>query len=256
MYFLNKKKSKWSYFFVIINIILSLFNIYKFIKNIFIYFPENSKLKNFEKGKNFFIFGNSPDLEIPKNIDGKNILIACNFFYKKKIKPNIKYYFIIDEKINDGTWSISMIDEIYEAFPRVSLILNYKFKKNKNILKIINNRSVIWIQPDYVVSQFFPCQTNLTKPISGFNVVKVATFFSYYLGASKITFYGTDNTGLFLNILGRQAHFYDEKEDKKNGGLPENLLMSGHGIQAWSFIKRDLKNVILKNKSKTITTPF
>ena len=149
-----------------------------------------------------------------------------------------------------------MIDEIYDAYPGVSLILNFKFKRNKKITKKINQRSVFWIWPDYVVSQFFTCQTNLTKPISGFNVIKVATFFSYYLGAKKITYYGTDNTGLFLNILNQNAHFYKRKEDKKNGNLPENLLIAAQGIQAWSFIKKDLKNVILKNKSKIITTPF
>ena len=78
------------------------------------------------------------------------------------LKP--QYHFIIDEKLNNGIWPITFIDEIFSLNPNVKLFLNLKWSKNKKFYSY-KKKSNMLIESFGLIQDFFLQNLIVTKKL-------------------------------------------------------------------------------------------
>ncbi|MFC1539559.1 6-hydroxymethylpterin diphosphokinase MptE-like protein [Candidatus Latescibacterota bacterium] len=211
----------------------------------------NYRVRNIHAGERCFIVGNGPSIQKEDLTMLKDeYTFFVNYFYRhdkiKDIDP--KYYVIIDPKIQTGEWPLSMLSEITNDCPHTTLILNAKWSNDPRFESYLTNNEVIWIYADQVVHKGFSFPIDLTRNISGDNVVKASLFSAIYMGFKDIYILGVDCDGIFQELAGLSSHFYDGvKEYDTFEKMERSLWQTALGFRGWQAIAdrfRDSYNIV------------
>lgn len=218
----------------------------------------NIIFKDILKNQKVIIIANGPSTHTYnlRELKGETLFFMNRGFLHKDyayLKP--QYHFIIDEKLNNGIWPITFIDEIFNLNPNVKLFLNLKWSKNKKFYsykkKYVDR--IFWIDTRLFFTKFNSNQKiNLTKLTYG-NAVSGAAFSSaVYMGANDISFIGQDLNGLCYDILNKDSHFYGynkENDLKSIVDITDDLFSMSSSIRSWSHMIRFAKNNNLEIKN-------
>lgn len=208
----------------------------------------HSKWVGSSTGKKVLLCGNGPSLNELEFLDYKSVKsCAVNFFYKHEKADDLapQFYFIVDNKLAEGTWPISMLDEILEKFPGVEIFLNVAWLELPKFQPYRSHQQVNWILPSLIPHQGMSRTRRLDRSIYNLNVVVSALSVFTAMGFRKIAIAGVDGDGLFREILDQQSHFYDGDKDASMGSftsMVESLYMSTHTLRAWEGWVRNLKS--------------
>ena len=202
----------------------------------------NEKMAGTADGEKCLICGNGPSLnELEFGDFGNTPSIAANFFYKHPdaaaLKP--KYYVIMDGKVIEGIWPVTMIDEIFSAFPDTSLFLDIRWLDHPILAPYVKDQRIFWILPSLFPTAFFKPRHRLDRPICGLNVVASAISVATVIGYKKLGIAGVDGDGLFREILDMQSHFYDGAKDhsmRNFESMVKSLMLSTENLWAWHGI--------------------
>jgi hypothetical protein len=198
---------------------------------------DNAVLKDRHKGERCFIVGNGPsinsqDLTLLKD----ETTFFCNFFFKhpriREIRPS--YYAVADGKLATGEWDISILEEIRESCPDVTLFLSATFQDNPRFAPYLNTESVFWLYVDQLTHMGFRAPIDLTRGLHGFNIIKVCVSVALYMGFKDIYLLGVDNDGTFRDMLGESSHFYDAPPEGKD--YERDLWVVASGFRGWTAI--------------------
>ncbi|MBU1348151.1 MAG: DUF115 domain-containing protein [Alphaproteobacteria bacterium] len=224
-----------------------LYNIQKSIKyslsnNPARYTNKNISLKGKHSGKRCFVIGNGPSIGAqPLERLGHEHTFVCNYFYKHPkiaaINPN--YYFIVDDKIRTGEWPISMLDDIEDRCPDAKIFLSSGPGHHPKVMEIEARRGLNWITGGKLIYPGFRYPIDLTRPIGGDNVVKIALQAAIYMGFTEIYILGVDGDGLFRDLLGQSSHFY--QAEAENAAMDPrrmelDLWFCTEGFRSWRAI--------------------
>jgi len=218
----------------------------------------NKKLRNTVSEKEIItIVANGPSLKNFKLSSIKsNVFCFVNRGYLHPEYSNIysKIHVIIDEKLNEGIWPISMIDEVFNRSKDVTLFLNLKWKKEEKFKKYIQKFGdrIYWIDTRLFFTRFGFKKMDISKLTYGNAVVGAASCISVFLGYKNINFIGQDLNGLCYEILKEDSHFYGtnhENSKKTISHIIFDLLSMSISINNWVNFSRFCKKnrITLKN---------
>ncbi|MDB6134136.1 MAG: hypothetical protein JWM59_2379 [Verrucomicrobiales bacterium] len=188
------------------------------------------------------ICGNGPSLgELSFEDFSSTPAFAANYFYKhpQGDKLNPKHYVIIDGKITEGIWPVTMIDEIFATFPETSLFLDVRWLELPVFAPYVKNERIFWIYPALFPHAFLKPRRRLDQPLYALNVVSAIISLSTAMGYTGLGIAGVDGDGLFREILDMQSHFYagDKDHSMRNfESMVKSLMLSTENLWAWQGI--------------------
>lgn len=230
--------------------LLGLVNLARAIKKIKLSSSQRSalratrrKFKSFSRrGEKILICGNGPSInELDFTLFESCDSVVANFFYKhpKAKELNPKFYVIIDGKIVDGIWPVTMIDEIFERFPDTELFLDVRWLNSALLKPYVGRKGINWILPSLLPTAYSKPRRDLAAPLCGLNVVASAIGIATSVGYTKIGIAGVDGDGLFREILDRPSHFYEGAKDISMSSfesMVKSLVLSTENLWAWQGI--------------------
>ena len=220
------------------------------------FLKKNKKFYNIHKNDSGFLVANGPSLKTQNLKFLKDItcfFVNRSFLHEDYdfIKPS--YHFIVDNKLNDGTWNINFIDQIFEKNPNVKLFLNIDWfhEKKFEYYKNINKYNLYWINPKLTMTPFHKFKKiDLTSLTFGAGVTGAAMTTMFYMGFKNIYFIGKDGNGLCYELTNRDSHFYGNNPENKKKEIKDiykDLYMMSLSLKNWvnfeNFSKRIGTNI-------------
>lgn len=180
-----------------------------------------------------------------------------NYFYKHKDAARLspKYYVIIDGKVAEGIWPISMIDEIFAVFPNTQLFLDVRWRDLPLFAPYREDERIYWILPIVFPHAYLGPRKDLHGPVCGLNVVATMISLATAMGYTKLGIAGVDGDGLFREIVDMQSHFYEGDKDhsmRDFESMVKSLMLSTQNLWAWHGLVKvhAAHGVTLKNVCK------
>jgi len=233
--------------------LLSLVNVYRSVKAMGISSAQKAALRRTherfygaDKGP-CLICGNGPSLnELDFASFAGTPSFVANYFYKhqdaEKICP--EYYVIIDGKIMEGIWPVTMIDEIFAKFPATTLFLDVRWMESDIMKPYRDDQRIYWILPIIFPNAVLkPCRS-LAGGVCGLNVVASAISVATAMGYTTLGIAGVDGDGLFREIVDIQSHFYSGDKDhsmRNFESMVKSLMLSTENLWAWLGIVKTHK---------------
>lgn len=140
-------------------------------------------------------------------------IYTMNFAYKheyfKMLKP--KLHFIIDKKLLNGTWSLTMVDRVLEISPTTIVVLDIRWYSSPKFKKYHNSPNVAWILPILYPSPRSNLSSLFGLHALSLNVFLAALSIVHKLKYSQVLFVGVDGDGLFKEICNQDSHSYTSR---------------------------------------------
>lgn len=158
------------------------------------------------KGQELYILLNAPSLKTQdlSVLKGKNTMFVNRGFMHplyRELQPS--YHVFVDNKMLDGIWPVTWLDEIWNMSPNTVVILPLAWRKNKIFAAYKENPQIFW-------SPYKPPYNNLG--VSG-------ACFAFAIGQKfdKIYFSGFDATGIGHEMVKTaDSHFYGNDKELEN----------------------------------------
>ena len=202
---------------------------------------QNISFKESCSDKKGFILLNAPgadqyDLRTLMN----TVFVSANYGYKhpqyEALKP--KYHVIIDNKLLDGLWPMSMLEEIHNINPTVVFVLNYKWAGLKKFKEIEGKYNVMWVSTNKIFHKWYRRPIDLTKTNAGCSAFGTCLNTLIYSGCKEINILGMQANGLAYELTNTKSHFFGENPDKGYETL--NIIISS--LISMAFTLRGLAN--------------
>ena len=176
---------------------------------------KNIDLLNLNKGQDCFVLGNAPSLDqndISKLRNYKTFMVNRAVDHPKYDLVNPNYHVIIDPKLVDGTWSLSLIDKIIEKSPNTKLFLNADWYENKKILSYKNKIEIYWLKHKTINLFNYKKKTiDLTTIYPSYMVVEQCITIALFMGFKNIYCFGYEGDGI-KNLLNNENMHFDGKD--------------------------------------------
>ncbi len=248
---------------VIIEIIILIKKFEFYFKNYFLkkysFLKKNKILKDKFINQNVFIIGLGPSI---KNYDlnrlkNTNVIMVNRSFRipeYSSLKP--KYHLFVDNKLANGRWPISFIDEVLLKSPDTSIVLNANWYHLDKFKKFRDNKNIFWIKLNHISLLNGEYIYDLTKITSnGATVIECAITFSVYLGFKNINILGVEGNGLSKLMCNENSHWDGKDSDYEHHNsllYANDMISSQRGIKQWHSISKKLNklNVNIYNLTK------
>ena len=205
----------------------------------------NKVLKNLHRNERCFIVGNGPSIKKQDLLKLKGeTTFFVNMFYKHEHFADIQptYYVIVDPKLQDRIWPLSMLDEIIEKSPKTTLFLNAKTSQDKEIFDYTNKADIYWLYINQMSHMGYRGLFDITQGLATANVAKACLSAAVYMGFKDIYLLGIDCNGLFLDLVNRASHFYEEGAcDLDMAVVESDLWQTAFGFRSWRALAKLLK---------------
>ncbi len=205
----------------------------------------NKVLKNIHRDERCFIVGNGPSIKNQDLVKLKTeTTFFVNMFYKHEHFADIQptYYVIVDPKLQNRVWPLSMLDEIIKKCPQTTLFLNAKASQDKEISAYTNKANIFWLYVNQMLHMGYPGPIDITQGIAAGNVIKAALCAAIYMGFRDIYLLGIDLNGLFLDLTNEKSHFYGHDICANDMSTTEmNLWSTAQGFRGWRALAVLLK---------------
>ena len=167
-------------------------------------------------------------------------VFTCNYSYKSSSFSSVAptFHFIIDPKLVDGTWPVTMVDEIISLSPDTMVVLDVRWSGISEMQRFRNLSNVSWILPLYFPS-FYSALSSMgfSSGFHGLNVVSCSFSVATFLGYRHLGIIGVEADGLFREIVNQPSHFYLESNRDVSLSsfdlMVDSLYLSTHQLYAW-----------------------
>lgn len=208
----------------------------------------NKRIKGLGKGRDTYIILNGPSLktqDLSKLKGESTIFVNMGFKHPMYEELQPEFHVIVDPKLNTGEWPITILDEILEKSPNVSLVLNAKWAQLDKFKPYAERCPIVWINQDLYWNMVYKSDIDITKPINGFAVFGTCFNVAVYMGFTNIFFTGFDANGLAYEIVNQSSHFYGINEDnltKTSKDFSRDLFMMHRGLRTLNMVGEYCRN--------------
>ena len=242
--------------FLFDNIVIEMIISFKNIKFFFLYLfsdtfkflKNNAKLKDLLINKKVFILGNGPSInkyDLTK-LNNQNVIMVNRSFKHKDyeiIKPN--FHFFVDNKMSNGIWPLTYVDEVFLKNPTCKIFLNADWYHLSNFKNLRNNKQIYWIKFTLISLINDNFKSDFTKIVTaGSSVVDCAITLSIHLGSTDINILGVEGNGIAHLMCNQDSHFNgkDVDYDDHNSLLFANdMISNARAIRQWHQTAKFLK---------------
>ncbi|MFN3018116.1 6-hydroxymethylpterin diphosphokinase MptE-like protein [Vibrio coralliilyticus] len=220
----------------------------------------NKKYKNLYNGRECFVLGNGPSLKV-QNIEllkDRTVFMVNRAFMDSRyaeIKPD--FHVFVDQKLCDGRWPISYLDEVISVNPDVTLVLNARWYDVDKFQVYKTKCKIIWLDCYKEPTRFnVSSKVDISKISIGKHVVENAIITATYLGFKTVYVTGVDGDGFANLLVGMESHSYGFNEDdvvrfSSWQGIREALSSVCRWMIVWSYLDCFTKNNGTKIKNLT-----
>lgn len=183
---------------------------------------KNSLIKDEKLNEKIFIVGNGPSIKSQnlENLKFENsVFVNMGFLHPLYQQISPEYHVIVDPKLANGEWDITILDEIVSLNPHVKLVLNGKWFFLDKFQRYINDDrfNIIWIKSKLFLTRFHNYKRfNISKITYGMGVMGAAISLVSHLGCKKVILLGVESNAFCSEFEAKESHFYGINKDNIN----------------------------------------
>lgn len=180
----------------------------------------NTELKGRHDGQRCFIVGNGPSLashDLSRLSAETVFMVNRAFLFPSYSVIQPKYHVIVDPKLATGQWPVDYLDQIIEANPKVTFLLNADWFYLPKFSRFKDRVPIYWLKTKRLSPRFIPGdKIDLTKMTYSYFVVEQCITASIYMGFSPIYLLGYEGDGIAHLLLDDDSHFHGRDPDYAN----------------------------------------
>jgi len=186
------------------------------------------------------VCGNGPsvnELDFTKFAGTQSFAVNYFFDHPRGADLSPAFYVLIDGKVVSGIWPITLIDQIFEAYPGTNLFMDVRWLDLPILAPYRTRENLFWILPLFLPNANLTPRRRLDAPICGLNVVVSAIGIASAMGFTHIGIAGVDGDGLFRQIIDVQSHFIPTEKDysmRNFESIVKSLMLSTEALWAWA----------------------